>query len=152
MGNETKNKTIEECCHIQRLLDFHSWIFPTKTLCCAACYDSFRCKERWTKVISWFDGHETEIEKNQKITFPNGRSINQQGRKSYVFYQKNLWNCNVMKFKTMREEQIISSLMATGRKWFFPPSWSQISWYCNFTCFYDKRHNIFFPIVLLLAH
>ena len=50
MGNETKNKTIEECCHIQRLLDFHSWIFPTKALCCVACYDSFRWQIRFSNA------------------------------------------------------------------------------------------------------
>ena len=80
-----------------------------------------------------------------------GTVINQRGRKSYFFYQKNLWNCNVMKFEIMREEKTISSLMATGRKWFFPPSWSQISWHYNFTSFSDKRHNFFFPIGLLMC-
>ena len=64
---------------------------------------------------------------------------------------KNLWNCNVMKFKTMREEKTISSLLPWGRKWFFPPSWSQISWHCNFTSFSDKRNNFFFPVGLLLC-
>ena len=63
---------------------------------------------------------------------------------------KNLWNCNVMKFKTTREEKTISSLLPWGRKWFFPPSWSQTSWHCNFTSFSDKNHNFFFPVGLLL--
>ena len=63
---------------------------------------------------------------------------------------KILWNCNVMKSKTTREEKNISSLLPWGGKWFFPPSCSQISWHYNFTSFSDKRHNFFFPVGLLL--
>ena len=84
-----------------------------------------------------------------KNSFPNGPVTNQWGRKCYVFYHKNMWNCNIMKFETMREEKTISSLMATGKKWFFPSSWSQISWNCNFINFSVKRHNFFFPVGLL---
>ena len=76
----------------------------------------------------------------RNYTFPNGPVINQRGRKSYVFYQKNLWNCNVMKFETMREEKTISSLLPWGRKWFFPPSWFQISWHYNFTSFLSLKN------------
>ena len=50
--------------------------------------------------INWLKDHEGR----------NGHSlmgavINQRGRKSYVFYQKNLWKYNFMKFETMREEK-----------------------------------------------
>ena len=90
--------------------------------------------------------------------FLQSRSLKNWPEKALNYYNftdfldlKNLWNCNVMKFKTMREEKTISSLLPWGRKWFFPPSWSQISWHCNFTSFSDKRNNFFFPVGLLLC-
>ena len=73
---------------------------------------SVKCKRK--SDFSW----ETHISKSKRVkrivpymdwnnTFPNGPVINQQGRKSYFFYQKNLWNCNVIKFETAREEKTI---------------------------------------------